>query len=121
MTIISRADPYLFGYNFTYIVPISIQGENVSVIFGDNWGKTDIFTEISPTEFQFSGNFVYSPSGYKAFRFYSDIFPTQGEVTLHTTNGDFKVDATVPQAPCIPESPILFLIPCILALFLRKR
>lgn len=99
------------GYEFTYIIPIEVQGYSVSAIFGSNFAPD--FKQVAPDEWQFAGKFVYAPSA-KGFRFYSDAPPAMGIVTLRADK-DYPFEAAVP----VPEPGILTLIPFIWAIFKR--
>ncbi len=108
------------GYFYSYVIPISENGQSVSAIFGYNFAQSDVFTQVGESEWQFTGKFVYSPNNFKAFQFYSDYFPQSGSFTLRTGSQDYSVNALVPQTP-VPEPSFLFIIPLAMALLMRKR
>lgn len=121
MNITSWTTPAINGYYYHFIIPISVDNQSVSAIFGETWENADLFTQVAPDEFQFTGKFAYSPNNFKAFMFRSDIFPDEGGyITLRTASQDYSVSAILPKTH-IPEPSFLFIVPLLLAAFMRKR
>lgn len=118
MNISCEITPFESGFNYRYVIPIQTEsGAKVMPIFGSDFNSPNLFTQLSPDEFLFTGKFYYSPNNLKAFGFYSDKPPGEGSIILRAEGADQPLISTVP----VPESGWLMLIPLIWAALSRRR